>query len=90
MQVEFVKAVKIKLPQLPKNNSCEVISGGVLSYFRSLFGQKELRILILGLDGAGKTTILYRLQVFLLLFPLLVSLLMIIFRWFKNRVFPCI
>ncbi|VDO08202.1 unnamed protein product, partial [Brugia timori] len=37
--------------------------GGVLSYFRSLFGQKELRILILGLDGAGKTTILYRLQV---------------------------
>ncbi|VDN57369.1 unnamed protein product [Dracunculus medinensis] len=37
--------------------------GGVLSYFRGLFGQKELRILILGLDGAGKTTILYRLQV---------------------------
>merc|ERR1712151_148892 len=31
--------------------------------FQSLFGQKELRILILGLDGAGKTTILYRLQV---------------------------
>ncbi|VDK44414.1 unnamed protein product [Anisakis simplex] len=39
------------------------LSGGVLSYFRGLFGQKELRILILGLDGAGKTTILYRLQV---------------------------
>ncbi|VDK81369.1 unnamed protein product, partial [Cylicostephanus goldi] len=37
--------------------------GGVLSYFRSLFGQREMRILILGLDGAGKTTILYRLQV---------------------------
>jgi len=33
------------------------------SLFASLFGQKELRILILGLDGAGKTTILYRLQV---------------------------
>merc|ERR1711915_103319 len=31
--------------------------------FSGLFGQKELRILILGLDGAGKTTILYRLQV---------------------------
>jgi len=31
--------------------------------FANLFGQKELRILILGLDGAGKTTILYRLQV---------------------------
>ncbi|KAI6182236.1 hypothetical protein M3Y97_00358500 [Aphelenchoides bicaudatus] len=37
--------------------------GGVLSYFRNLFGQREMRILILGLDGAGKTTILYRLHV---------------------------
>lgn len=33
-----------------------------MSYFRGLFGQREMRILILGLDGAGKTTILYRLQ----------------------------
>jgi len=31
--------------------------------FSSVFGSKEIRILILGLDGAGKTTILYRLQV---------------------------
>ena len=30
--------------------------------FNRLFGEKEIRILILGLDGAGKTTILYRLQ----------------------------
>ncbi|KAL1235322.1 ADP-ribosylation factor-like protein [Trichinella spiralis] len=37
--------------------------GGVVSYFRNLFGAREMRILILGLDGAGKTTILYRLQV---------------------------
>ncbi|KAI9561878.1 hypothetical protein GHT06_012840 [Daphnia sinensis] len=37
--------------------------GGLLSYFRSLIGSREMRILILGLDGAGKTTILYRLQV---------------------------
>ncbi|XP_015372025.1 PREDICTED: ADP-ribosylation factor-like protein 1 [Diuraphis noxia] len=37
--------------------------GGFYSYFKNLFGEKELRILILGLDGAGKTTILYRLQV---------------------------
>lgn len=37
--------------------------GGVISYFRGLLGTREMRILILGLDGAGKTTILYRLQV---------------------------
>ena len=32
--------------------------GGLFSYFRNLIGSKEMRILILGLDGAGKTTIL--------------------------------
>jgi len=33
------------------------------SLFSALFGSREYRILILGLDNAGKTTILYRLQV---------------------------
>eukprot|EP01117_Protostelium_nocturnum_P008273 TRINITY_DN2956_c0_g1_i1.p1 TRINITY_DN2956_c0_g1~~TRINITY_DN2956_c0_g1_i1.p1 ORF type:complete len:181 (+),score=40.07 TRINITY_DN2956_c0_g1_i1:90-632(+) len=32
------------------------------SLFSRLFGGKDMRILILGLDGAGKTTILYKLQ----------------------------
>lgn len=39
------------------------MGGWFSSIFGSLFGQKERRILILGLDGAGKTTILYKLQV---------------------------
>ncbi|KAA0190927.1 ADP-ribosylation factor protein 1 [Fasciolopsis buskii] len=43
--------------------SCLLAQGGILSYFSRLFGPRERRILILGLDGAGKTTILYRLQV---------------------------
>ncbi len=30
--------------------------------FGSLFGTKEVRILILGLDNAGKTTILFKIQ----------------------------
>ncbi|KAI8575910.1 hypothetical protein K450DRAFT_259350 [Umbelopsis ramanniana AG] len=38
--------------------------GGLFSsLFGRLWGEKEVRILILGLDGAGKTTILYRLQI---------------------------
>jgi GTPase SAR1 family protein len=32
------------------------------SILNRLWGEKEVRILILGLDGAGKTTILYRMQ----------------------------
>eukprot|EP00045_Choanoeca_perplexa_P020842 m.5141 g.5141 ORF g.5141 m.5141 type:complete len:182 (+) comp7456_c0_seq1:109-654(+) len=39
------------------------MGGFFTSLFSKLFGDKEMRILILGLDGAGKTTILYRLQV---------------------------
>ena len=38
-----------------------IATGGFFSnLFSKLWGSKELRILILGLDGAGKTTILYR------------------------------
>lgn len=49
----------------PYDRLCEILTvysftGGLLSYFRNLLGNREMRILILGLDGAGKTTILYR------------------------------
>jgi len=30
--------------------------------FKGLFGRKEMRILMVGLDAAGKTTILYKLK----------------------------
>ncbi|KAK4467372.1 hypothetical protein MN116_008857 [Schistosoma mekongi] len=36
--------------------------GGVLSWFGGLFGKLEARILMVGLDAAGKTTILYKLK----------------------------
>lgn len=42
---------------------CLRAGGFFSSLFSGLFGTREMRILILGLDGAGKTTILYRLQV---------------------------
>ena len=42
---------------------CLSLGGFFSRLFSGLWGLKELRILILGLDGAGKTTILYRLQV---------------------------
>jgi ADP-ribosylation factor-like protein 1 len=37
--------------------------GILFSRIMAAFGEREARILVLGLDNAGKTTILYRLQV---------------------------
>jgi GTPase SAR1 family protein len=46
---------------LPRALGVGAASGNIFSaLFARLWGDKELRILILGLDGAGKTTILYR------------------------------
>ncbi|KAJ1656862.1 Arf GTPase arl1 [Dispira simplex] len=44
--------------------SCDLrrVGQAITKLFGRLWGEKEVRILILGLDGAGKTTILYRLQ----------------------------
>ncbi|XP_067649236.1 ADP-ribosylation factor 1-like [Haliotis asinina] len=36
--------------------------GAFQSLFNKLFGKKEMRILMVGLDAAGKTTILYKLK----------------------------
>ncbi|XP_072299097.1 ARF GTPase 2a [Eucyclogobius newberryi] len=36
--------------------------GAFASLFKSFFGKKEMRILMVGLDAAGKTTILYKLK----------------------------
>ena len=33
-----------------------------MSIFRNLFSKKEMRICMVGLDGAGKRTILYKLK----------------------------
>lgn len=36
--------------------------GSIFSLFKGLLGKKEMRILMVGLDAAGKTTILYKLK----------------------------
>ena len=36
--------------------------GAFASLFKNLFNKKEMRILMVGLDAAGKTTILYKLK----------------------------
>jgi len=38
------------------------MGGSFTKLFSGLFGKKEMRILMVGLDAAGKTTILYKLK----------------------------
>lgn len=45
------------------NQSRNLTMGNVFAnLFKGLFGKKEMRILMVGLDAAGKTTILYKLK----------------------------
>uniref|UniRef100_A0A8R1DET3 ADP-ribosylation factor 1-like 2 n=5 Tax=Caenorhabditis TaxID=6237 RepID=A0A8R1DET3_CAEJA len=45
------------------SRSCSRRMGNVFgNLFKGLFGKKEMRILMVGLDAAGKTTILYKLK----------------------------
>jgi len=42
---------------------CDALMGLVISkVFKNLFGKKDVRILMVGLDAAGKTTILYKMK----------------------------
>jgi signal recognition particle GTPase len=34
----------------------------IANWFKSMFGSKNLKLLMIGLDNAGKTTIMYRLK----------------------------
>ncbi|KAK3520558.1 hypothetical protein QTP70_026491 [Hemibagrus guttatus] len=47
-----------------KSNTAESATMGNMfaGLFKNLFGKKEMRILMVGLDAAGKTTILYKLK----------------------------
>lgn len=55
--------------------------------FANLFGDREARILVLGLDNAGKTTILYRLQVGEVVSTIPSKLLRILFLGF-TKLYP--
>lgn len=55
--------VTVLLQLCPHLLSSRVIMGNIFgNLLKSLIGKKEMRILMVGLDAAGKTTILYKLK----------------------------
>ena len=46
----------------PDQLQTPIMGNAFAMLFKGLFGKKEMRILMVGLDAAGKTTILYKLK----------------------------
>lgn len=62
-QFSYIAVLIVKCCHFLLLFSSSVIMGNVFaSLFKGLFGKKEMRILMVGLDAAGKTTILYKLK----------------------------
>ncbi|XP_034470619.1 ADP-ribosylation factor 1 isoform X1 [Hippoglossus hippoglossus] len=55
------KVRRYQITLLPKSLPSPATMGNIFKLFAK-FGQKEMRILMVGLDAAGKTTILYKLK----------------------------
>ena len=49
-------------PRPPDQLQTPIMGNAFAMLFKGLFGKKEMRILMVGLDAAGKTTILYKLK----------------------------
>ena len=50
------------VPDSVQAEGASIMGSAFAKLFSNLFGKKEMRILMVGLDAAGKTTILYKLK----------------------------
>ena len=60
--VALIRHVDNLLPTIAGINPSAKMGNIFANLFKGLFGKKEMRILMVGLDAAGKTTILYKLK----------------------------